>query len=57
MLSCQKEAVNASAPGLEVMIVGEDQVSHGGIFVIDGKDAAPSLLASSLHRDSIKMLD
>ena len=39
-------------PGVDVIIVGS-----GWIFVIDGKDAAPSLLTSSPHRDNIRMKD
>ncbi len=47
------EAVNAWILRVDIMTVGEAK-GAGRIFVIDGKDAAPSLLASSPHNDNIR---
>ena len=47
------EAVNAWILRVDIMTIGEAK-GAGRIFVIDGKDAAPSLLASSPHSDNIR---
>ena len=50
LIGCQKNAVDACVPDPGDMI----GVIYFRIFVIDGKDAAPSLLALSPNRDNIR---